>query len=125
MKFSTCMVAMMGENVFDYNPKVLSESRHPRLWFFSYEYALDHDLFEDLDEELDTSDLQALIYKSASNQEILGLWRSLSVVTKNYKPVLIFMEISGAKNFWKAYTYLVLKHLVIQILHHLSMKTWK
>lgn len=110
MKFSTCMVAMMGKMSLTTIRKCFRKVGILDCDFSVMNMLLImHDLFEDLDEELDTSDLQALIYKSASNQEILCLWRSLSIVTKNYKPVLIFTEISGAKNFWKAHTYLVLK----------------
>ena len=56
--------------------------------------ALDHDPFEDLDEELDTSDLQALI-----NQVQQGNSCSVEEFVNGDQELLIFMEMSGAKNF--------------------------
>ena len=53
----------MGESVFDYNPKVLRKAGILDCVFSVVKRAstIDHDPFEDLDEELDTSDLQTLI----------------------------------------------------------------
>ena len=85
--------------------------------------TIDHDPFEDLDEELDTSDLQTLISQVQQDNSY-----SAEEFVNGDQYVQTSVNIYGdewSEEFIIAYPDLVLKHVVIQKLHQLLMMIWK